>query len=445
MSIELNTLRRYVKQCEPERPLQAGDPLYVPLDEGIPVRGEQTCIDRLSQTIALADFESCQLFTGFPGTGKTTELKRLEARLSGSKDLPTHVIYVDFEEYVDRYTPISITDVLRVIAYCMDRDATIAEGRDPDQHPGYLKRFFSYLSQADPQIKEIGFEAYGASLMLEIRNNPTFHQKAEAALQGRFQQFAAEAKDAMSQAVVRLRKGRGAYAERVVVIADGLEKLTPLREEDRGAMEASVETLFLTHRDFLQLPCHAIYTFPLWLRFRSAQLGTGYRREPLVLPMVKVSEPDGAAYEPGIEKMMEIVRRRIEDLPGIFGLDPAAVLRPLIEASGGYPRDLLRMVRNLLLDATDFPATPKQVNRAIDEVAASYSNMILGTYVDILAHVATTHELATEDAGELGLFSYLTERWLILAYRNGMEWYDLHPLVRRSSKIQKRLAELNRR
>ncbi|HEY4915734.1 MAG TPA: hypothetical protein VIH92_02395, partial [Solirubrobacteraceae bacterium] len=194
--------------------------------------------DTLYRTVALADGESCQLFTGFPGTGKTTELKRLAKRLDEAKDLPTHTIYIDFEEYVDRYAPIGITDVMRVIAYCMDREATVAEGKDPEENPGYLRRFFEYVSRTDVELERLGFATYGASLMLELKNNPSFKQKAEAALQGRFQQFVADAHDVMEQAVGRLQKVRGADAERVVVIADGLERLTPLGDDERNAMEA---------------------------------------------------------------------------------------------------------------------------------------------------------------------------------------------------------------
>ncbi len=351
------------------------------------------------------------------------------------------MIYVDFEEHVDRYSPIAITDVMRVIAYCMDRAATLAEGKDPDKYPGYLERFFEYVSRTDVELQKIGFAAYGSSLMLELKNNATFHQKAEAALQGRFQQFVSDAQDVMAHAVVRLRKARDTFAERVVVIADGLEKLTPLREEERDTMEASVETLFLTHRELLRIPCHVIYTFPLWLRFRTAQLGTSYGREPLILPMVKVHGPDGAAHEAGITRMMEMVRRRVENLAPIFGDDPAVTLRPIIEAAGGYPRDLLRMVRSLLMDTIhDFPVRADDTQRVIGEVARSYSDTILGTYVDVLARVATTHALPKDDAKELALFGHLFERWLILAYRNGVEWYDLHPLVRRDPTVQKRLA-----
>jgi hypothetical protein len=436
----LHDLRRYYKSCDPFLPLPAGHPAYVPLDEGEPVRGQRTCIDVLYQTITIADI-SCQLFTGFPGTGKTTELRRLEHRLNHAKDLPTAAIYVDFEEYIDRYTPISVTDVLRIIAYVMDREATIAEGRDPDKEAGYLGRLFEYLSQADMQLKELGFEAYGASLMLEIKNNPTFRRRAEAALQGRFQHFASEARDEVAQAVVRLRKAKGTLAERVVVIADGLEKLTPMREEDRPAMEASVEALFLAHRDLLHLSCHVIYTFPLWLRFRNAHLGAGYGGEPLVLPMVKVREPDGSPYAPGVGKMLEMVRRRIDNLPGIFGPDLAVTLRPLIEASGGFPRDLLRMVRTVLQSTEGFPIQAASAERVIGDLGRAYADTILGTYADVLARVAETHELPAETSEELSLFGYLFERWLILAYRNGQEWYDLRPLVRRASKVRARLEK----
>lgn len=440
MAVELHDLRRYYKQCDPFLPLPAGHPSYVALDEGEPVRGDRTCIDVLYNTIAISEI-SCQLFTGFPGTGKTTELKRLEHRLNEAKDVPTAAIYVDFEEYIDRYAPISVTDVLRVIAYVMDREATIAEGRDPDKEPGYLRRFFEYLSQTDVQLRETGFDAYGASLMLEIKNNPSFRRRAEAALAGRFQHFASEAHQEIAQAIMRFRKAKGTFAERVVVIADGLEKLTPMREEDRSAMESSVEALFLAHRDLLHLPCHVIYTFPLWLRFRNAHLGASYGGEPLVLPMVKVLSPDGSPHEPGIAKMMEMIRRRIDDLPAIFGPDPGATLRPLIEASGGFPRDLLRMVRSILQSTTGFPIGPKGAERVIEDLGRAYADTILGTYVAVLVRVAETHTLPADTSDELSLFGYLFERWLILAYRNGQEWYDLHPLVRRAPRLRARLEK----
>jgi hypothetical protein len=435
-------LRHLISACDPNRPLSAGDPLYVPFDEGTPVRGTagRSCIDVLQRLILLQD-ETCQLFTGFPGTGKTTELGRLKQRLDGSRDLPTCCIYVDFEQWLDRYTPVSITDVLRVVAHVLDREATAAEGKDPDEESGYVRRLWDFISHTDVELQKIGFSAYGASLMLELKNNPTFHQKAEDALRVRFQQFASEARTAMQQAILRLRQAPSTNAQRIVVLADGLEKFTPLREEDRGAMEASVEGVFVQHARWLHLPCHVVYTFPLWLRFRVAELGGLYDGSPTVLPMVKIAEPDGTPYPVGVEKLVDLVRRRVRDLARVFGDDLDATLLPILHASGGYPRDLLRMVRQLLIDARAFPATLADAQRVIDELSHQYAFVVRGTNLPLLKQIATTHALPQQDAEQVAAFGRLLERWLVLAYRNGDEWYDLHPLVRRAPIVRTHLDE----
>jgi hypothetical protein len=446
-SLPLDELRRFVRNCDPQRPLEAEDPLYVPFDEGAPTRGTShtSAIQALRRFIYLKD-ESCQLFTGFPGTGKTTELRRLRAQLADAKDLPTHAVYVDFEEYLDRYTPASITDVLRIFAYALDREATVAEGKDPEAEPGYARRFWDFLKQTDVSLERLDLHLAGQVVMLEMKNNPSFRQKAEAALSSRFQQFATEATTVMSEAVVRLRSAKGTHAERVVVIADGLEKFTPLREEDRDTMEASVESLFVQHARLLRLPCHVIYTFPLWLRFRVAELGSLYDSQPLVLPMVKVSEraaePRGARaglhqgqspYLPGIEKLREVVSRRI-DVARVFG-DDGRLLTDLVVASGGYPRDLLRMAREVLVRGEAFPVAPSVVSRVIDDLAREYAVVVRGTYVPMLARVAESHALPQADAAEVAAFGRLLEKWLVLAYRDEEEWYDLHPLVKRAPLV----------
>lgn len=439
--LAIETRRRLIKRCDPQAPLPAGDPLYIRFDDAPSTRGEVSSIDALRETIRLLD-DSCQLFTGFPGTGKTTELRRLAGLLHESNVDPAFVIFIDFSDFIDVYTPISIMDILRVVAHCADREAAVAERRDPNESLGYLQKLFAFLTTHDVALKETGFEAYGAKLMLEIKNNPTFRQRIDAAIQGRFQQFVDDARDFIDAALRRIRSAVGSRADRVVVIADGLEQLKPLRDEDRSLMEASVEAVFLTHHELLKLPCHVIYTFPLWLRFRAANLGDLYSREPLILPMVRISDRSAMPYMPGIDKLTSLVRRRVEDLAPVFGEHPDPLLQRLIEASGGYPRDLIRLVRSLLLSTSNYPVQTTDIERVIHELARTYENTLLGSYVDLLALVHVTHELPNEDAQQLALFGFLFERWLILAYRNGDEWYDLHPLVLRAPKIQERLKRI---
>lgn len=442
--ISLTDMQRFVAQCDPDRPLQAGDPLYVELDDGTAVRGGDgtSCIDELERTILFGEKArpTCQLFTGFRGTGKTTELNRLRARFDANAPFGARTLSVDFEEYIDPYVPISITDVLRVLAYCLDREATVAESRDPGAQPAYLRRFFDFLTRTEVDLKAIGFDAYGASLMLELKNNPTFRQKVESALALRFQAFAREATETIAQAVVRLRKATG--AQRIVLLVDGLEKLRPVREEDRPAVENAVETLFVQHASWLRLPCDVIYTFPLWLRFRATPLGALYDREPYVLPMVKVASQDGADFEPGLAKLCEIVRKRLAD-DRVFGRlqgEIPPVLRGLLQASGGYPRDLLRMVREVLWTTKRFPASAADTDRILTRIGESYAQAVRTPDAELLAEIARTHALPSGDGARLASFGRLLDQWLILAYRNGHEWYDVHPLVRRAPIVKAQLA-----
>jgi hypothetical protein len=447
MTIQLHELQNFVENCNPSVPLGPNDPRYVPLDEGTPVRGSdgRSCMDELARTILFAGpgVLTCQLFTGFPGTGKTTELARLGARLTASRDLPTQVIHIDFQDYIDMYAPASIADVLRVLAYVLDRNATVAEGKDPDATPGYLGRLADFLTRTDVELKELALKVGGggfeSSLKLEAKHNPTFRASLHKALAGRFQQFAADARSEMTHALARLEAAT--HAKRFVVICDALEKIQPMREEDREQSEKSVETLYVQHFELLHLPCHAIYTFPVWLRLRAGPiLGALYAREPLILPSVKVAELDEAhtPYRPGYEKLIEILRRRV-DVGRVFGADLAATLDPIVAASGGYTRDLLRLARELLYDANAFPVGPKECEAVLRRLTENYGRTIRSPDLNLLVEVARTHGLPEGDVATLARFGRLFEQFLILAYRNGTEWYDLHPLVRRAPTVKARL------
>jgi hypothetical protein len=157
--------------------------------------------------------------------------------------------------------------------------------------------------------------------------------------------------------------------------------------------------------------------------------------------MVKIAEQDGTPYPVGVEKLVDLVQRRVRDLARVFGDDLDATLLPILHASGGYPRDLLRMVRQLLIDARAFPVEAADAARVIDELSQQYAFVVRGTNLPLLEQIATTHALPQEDAEQVAAFGRLLERWLVLAYRNGEEWYDLHPLVRRAPIVRAHLDE----
>jgi len=435
MPVPISRLRAWVKACDPARPLDPDDPRYVDLDALGPIRGggPRSCVDQLAHTVALADpgTTTCQLFTGYPGTGKTTELRQLARALESDPETPTHVVTVDVEEWVDLHATIGLTDVLRVLAYVLDREALVAEGGDPRSGVGYLERLRGFL-QTDVNVKNLGWED-GASVLFELRDNPTFRQQLEAAVSRRFQQFAREAHEVMEQAVGRLKVAR--KVSRVIVLVDSLEKLTPLREEERDAVEASVERLFFVYAGWLRIPCHVVYTFPFWLSFRPA-LDANYTLDPVVLPAVPVREVDGGPDPVGLAALRGLVARRV-DVGAVFG-GPEA-LDPLLAASGGYPRELLRMLHELLVQAVDFPLGPADVARVIGRLAEDYASVVRQSDLPLLAAVARTHALPVGDAAETAALTRLVNGRLVLAYRSHRRWYDINPLLRDLPALQEHL------
>ena len=378
-----------------------GDRRYVDLDEE-GARGDAVpLIDRLVRNIDLLapDASGCQLLTGLPGTGKTTERYRLRQRL---------------------------------------------EARDSDAAPGYATRLWRWL-QSDIELKNLGFGAFGANLAAEIRDNPSVREKVERAVQLQFQPFAREARTVCEDAVNRIRKQSG--RRRVVVLVDGLEKFVSLSAgaDKAREMEAAVEALFCTHAEWLRLPAQMVYTFPMWLRFRRPDLGALYGASPLTLPMVKIRRVDGTEHEPGICRLAALITTRLPD-GGALGADPVARLRPAILASGGYPRDLLRIVREAVLQSQEFPVSEQVLAHVIEQVRQDYDRALLLANLDVLVDIARNRRLpAGEDA--LRACQRLFELALVLTYHNAEEWADVHPLGRSPASRMRgcRVSRLARR
>lgn len=437
--IPIDRLRHWVAQLDPKDALLPGDPRYVDLDD-LPGarRGDgAAAVDELLRTIMFAERGAAtwQLFTGYPGSGKTTELRRLQERLSSGPD-GAHVVWLDAEKYLDPFLPPTIVDLLRALAFALDREATAADGADPDAAPGYVERLWRWL-QSDVELTQVSGSLSGAQLMAEIRANPTFRERVEKQLHQSFQAFATEAGAVVASALQTIRVARN--VDRVVLLVDGLEKFRPLRPEDQELMERSVEAVFHQHAAFLtDIPCHVVYTFPYWLRWLTVGLGQAYSSTPVVLPMVKVGEPDGSPNGVGRAKVTELIGRRL-DLVSVFGGEDASALRTIVAASGGYPRDVVRLVRDVLRAATDFPIGTDVVDKVVNRLAEEYELVALRADADVLAHIAGTRSLPEGEDG-LRAAGRLIQLYLVLTYRNGGDWYDLHPLVRRSERIRKRLG-----
>lgn len=421
-------LKRIYQELKDE-PLQPGDPLYQPIYDH---PGCEDPIELLQNGIEFADVESLNLFSGFRGSGKTTELFRLRKRLEEAGYV---VLYADALDYINPALPIEISDLLIILAGAFS-DA-IQEHHDVDlRSETYWTRFWNWLTKTDVQIKELGLKAEagvdpvkaGADLKLELRSTPSFRQRLSAALSGRIGELDREVKSFFEDGFKAIRGSRGEDA-RVVFLFDSLEQIRGSLSNEREVIR-SVELVFSNYLRQLEIPyLHVIYTVPPWLKFVLP--GTNM----VVLPSIRMwnKDPERSTCPAGRDALRSLVKKRFteEGLDRFFGRDPFIRADRLIELCGGHFRDLLLLLRETVLRADVLPIHRESMDAAIISVRSSFLPISLedAKWLDQIAQERATLLKTTEPA-EIARLTRFLDTHIVLYIRNGEEWYDVHPLVR---------------
>lgn len=211
------------------------------------------------------------------------------------------------------------------------------------------------------------------------------------------------------------------YLDRLVVIVDGLDRI----DESTG-----LERLFLRSQLLASLHCATVFAAPFLLRHgleNAGVRGVEFR----VLGNARVfSDKDPALAGPEVDFFLNLFRLRAADLgpKGSPGVSDALVGR-LAQYSGGRVRDFVRMVRNLAglaWDADAGEATGALVDRVIDDARRQIEHGLNRHHVDLLASVLAdpAHRLP-EDPAAWELLRFFR----LLPYANGFEWYHPHPLL----------------
>ena len=437
-------LRDALNACFFQTPLPSDDERRVDFHE-LGVRGtDHDPIDRLKTVIDTSDVPKQQLFSGFIGSGKSTELIRLAGILERDGYIP---LYIDSEEYLNLRVSPSVNDLLATVAAGVDKfiqekgQKGIVKG-----FKSYWERIYGFLG-AEVQIEGINLAIpMAGELELKLKQDVSFKAKLYEYLEqnGRLLDLTRQCQSFLTEAIAILKKAFP-DSQGLVIILDSFEKV---RGDQRNAeqIRGAVENIFVRDWKWLQLPCHVIYTVPSWLTFiecgATAEFG-----KVCILPMCRLADRETNKPEKkGYDAMRQILEKRM-DLSKIFtGLEP---LDNIIAASGGYPRDFLRMMHEVILFAImDKIAPPipvsdleQLVKKVIAEQVAAYEKPVYDEDVPLLVEVARTHDVPRKKRDQVFRLAELFDNHFVLGYRNGEEWYDLHPLVKRGSKVAKALKE----
>lgn len=407
-------------------PLSADDvDLYVDLDA---VRGEADVVNRLARRIRLSDSPTCQLLAGHHGSGKSTELRRLQRRLETGTER-RFVVFCQSDDDIDR-NDVDFPEVL--IAIVRQLAAQVKERADIRLKPGYFKdlprRFGEFLS-SEVEFDRFELDTGLGKFSADLKGSPEARSRVRKALEPDTGNLLHAANDVIGEAILRLQT-KGYHG--LVILVDDLDKMV-LREH-AGTGSTTAEYLFIhRHGQLSGFKCHVVYTMPLALAYSAQErrIASLYGSTVPVIPMTRISTPPPRSrpYKPGIEKLDRIIDTRLHKVGVASGevFTGNGVRARLIALSGGQPRELMILIREAIIGG-DLPIGDEAVGRAAREGRRAYARQLRQEHWPIIREVHATGGF-TRTATNDEVIRELLDSRAILQYANTDQWYGVNPLI----------------
>lgn len=417
-------LQRFFQNLK-DRPLEPDDPFYEAYLEKTP----NDPIKELVRDIKFADEDSVNLLSGQRGSGKSTELNRLR-RLLESKG---YVVFLcDMQNYINLYFPIEITDFLISIMLALNEASQEKYGKNFTKR-GYGERLKDFLTKTKIQFEGIDFtdDNGNAPFKFALKQDPTIKQRLQTALRGHVTKVVQQAHD-FSQDIIKFVRLQTDDNQKIALLIDSVEKIRGVGENAK-LVHDSVSNLFSYHSDKLYLKhFHTVYTVPPYLP-PLANLGR-FLDSAIIRSVdnVHVFHPEGTPDPKGITIMENVIQRRFPDWQQIFSREQ---LHNMILATGGDLRDFFRLNQILLVkvpfqgDKPLLPVTDKIVENAKSDLRRSMLPIPKDDKV-WLRKIATTKQTELQSIDELPRLARFFDNNLVQNYRNGDDWYDIHPLLK---------------
>ncbi len=434
-------------------PLPSGDPRHVDMSAG---RGSD---DLRQLRIHLSDVDASQnrfaqiAFTGHRGSGKSTELLRLEDELS--KRFTCLHLYIDDSLLSDcDYTDLLLWLVDSLVRQFQHAPIPLDKKLVEDVLEWFAEKTLEDVKKVKKEVRaEIRAEAKAkvgvpwlslgllariqSSVLGSIENRQTIRRK----LQAYSTELISKVNLLLDNAQTTLERNK--KRPDLLVVLDNLDRLPP----------EAARRLFYGNAELLKsLRAHMVYTVPVPMVLSPVNIGHKFEYS-FSMPMIKVSDPDGDEFEPGLAALDSLVAARI-DVDKVFtGRD---VLRLLGAGSGGSVRDLIRLINFAQLAAR---ADGKKridedsARRAIKKIQLDYEGMLIPgqAYFPVLAqiHKAKQHRVPEGDTPTdeknaqtaRDFFSQLLFNGAVLQYNGERTWYDVHPAVQQIEAFKDAFAK----
>ena len=379
------------------------------------------------------------LLTGLPGSGKSTQMLRLQAELEreGTADDGTRrlrTVYVDAMEYIPIQDLDSTWVLLCLVAEVVKQFETFAKASKS------VRLMWDDLRQVvDTSTLEAGAELNLG--LVKLAGRIKSDHAAREMLRLRLPSVTERLIDHLNAFVKELR---GSLAKQgyddLVLIVDNLEKMVP-RELDSGR-----DTFSATFLDgaplFRRLDLHVVLTVPLSLCYRDAgggALTSLYGTEPLILPMVRIKKRDGSDHDEGLAALRALLAKRL-DLS--FTFENEDLVRDVCLASGGWLRLLMQIVTGMSLETDNPPMTRAHFERIMTRHAGQIDERLPREFVPVLAEVALTHDFDSTTEGRNAVKELCLQSLFALRYNGEGHWFDVHTALWRIPRFVRAVEAL---
>ncbi|MFZ9737532.1 MAG: ATP-binding protein [Prochlorotrichaceae cyanobacterium] len=414
-------------------PLPAGDPAYV---DCVDVRGERDVVQELADIIDFAEPGkfTCQLYTGARGCGKSTELLRLEKRLT---DSGYYVVYLEADKGDIEIEDTEHTDIL--LACTRSIISQLKDVADPKPLLTWLQRRLESMKDlalmevnVDPSVGiEFQIPAF-VKLMANFKAVPEVREDVRRQVEIQIPSLLETLNSFIDEATQKLPS----ETQGIVLIVDNLDRIVPTRDKEG---RSNYEQIFLDRRNLMKgLNCHVIYTVPISMVYAKycPNLAEDYG-QPILTPMIVVKDRNGQPFVKGLERLKEMVVSRLKRANVPLTVDDLfenlASLDLLCQQCGGYVRNLMQLMQAAVKASPKLPIPERSVTRAVSEMRTIYRNSIYGEEWQKLAEVALSKSIGQDS--EEQVYRELMFRRCVLEYRQvkadgSLEcWYDVHPLL----------------
>lgn len=428
--MDLKTRKKYYNRCNPYTIPSWETSEIIDIDgyriEGkeVKVRGKKWA-EHIAKKIMMSDSEEIVYFTGYPGSGKTTELQRVEQMLGDEEYANLLPVYINALEFLPIHTSLDQIDILSTIVYNVIETVSEHLGKgEVFGEDNYFERLWKWLTETEVTLKggELGEDH--SKLVFEMKENPSFRTKIKYLIQNdpsKFKQDVDKELYALNERV-KTQKVEGKTKDGIVVILDSLEHNRGIGADAKTVAD-DIQRLF-SDRDNLAIPVHVIYTVPPYLH-------VGRVKDIEFLPVVRVINKDNTPCQEGIEVMKQLVHERIprDDLKHILG-DEEKRLEDLIRYSGGYPRDLLRLLREAIL-VDEYPLRESDIETLFQELENEYRDTIAVEDRERLREIYHSKDINFSHFDHIDVAERLFSMHVVLRYRNGEQWFTLNPPSKR--------------